>query len=63
MLKVFLTIVYFVVFAFLIDWAFRNTLSAITDILAVVCWIIALIASVGLAEYTEIRIKGPHANP
>ena len=32
MLKVFLTIVYFVVFAFLIDWAFRNTLSAITDI-------------------------------
>lgn len=57
MLKVFFTIVYFFIFCFLIDLIFRNTSSVITDILAVICWIIALIISVGIADYTVEKIK------
>lgn len=57
MLKAFFTIVYFLIFCFLIDMIFRNTLSVITDILAVICWIIALIISVGIADYTVEKIK------
>lgn len=37
MLKAFFTIVYFLIFCFLIDLIFRNTLSVITDMLAVIC--------------------------
>ena len=44
-------------FLFLIDWIFRNTLSALASIAAVACWVIALIASVGLAHYTVEKIK------
>ena len=51
------TVVYFLIFCFLIDLIFRNTLSVFTDLLAVVCWIIAFIVSVGLADYTVKRIK------
>lgn len=47
----------FLIFCFLIDLIFRNTLSVFTDLLAVVCWIIAFIVSVGLADYTVKRIK------
>lgn len=57
MLKLFFSVVYFVGFLFLIDLVFRHTLSLFTDILAIVCWIIALIASVGIAEYTVKKIK------
>lgn len=57
MLKFFFAIVYFFIFCFLIDLIFRNTLSVITDILAVICWIIALIISVGIADYTVEKIK------
>ena len=57
MLKAFFTIVYFLIFCFLIDLIFRNTLSVITDILAVICWIIALIISVVIADYTVEKIK------
>ena len=53
----FFTVVYFLIFCFLIDLIFRNTLSVFTDLLAVVCWIIAFIVSVGLADYTVKRIK------
>lgn len=56
-LMVFFTVVYFLIFCFLIDLIFRNTLSVFTDLLAVVCWIIAFVASVGLADYTVKRIK------
>ena len=45
------------VFLFLIDLIFSNTLSVLTDILAVVCWVVAFLVSVGLAEYTVKRIK------
>lgn len=56
-LVTFFTVVYFLIFCFLIDLIFRNTLSIFTDLLAVVCWIIAFIVSVGLADYTVKRIK------
>ena len=44
-LVTFFTVVYFLIFCFLIDLIFRNTLSVFTDLLAVVCWIIAKIAT------------------
>ena len=57
MLMAFFAAVYFVVFAFFIDLVFRHTLSVQTNILAVICWGIALIVSVGLAQYTVKKIK------
>lgn len=57
MLTVFFAAVYYVVFLFLIDLIFRNTLSAVADILAIVCWIVAFLVSVGLAEYTVKNIR------
>ena len=55
-LKILFAVV-FLVFLFLIDWIFRNTLSALASIAAVACWVIALIASVGLAHYTVEKMK------
>ncbi len=49
--------IYFLLFLFVIDLLFRNTLSAMTDILAIVCWIIAFIASVGLADFTVKKVR------
>lgn len=57
MLTVFFAAVYYVVFLFLIDLIFSNTISVLTDILAIVCWVITFIVSVGLAEYTVKKIK------
>lgn len=57
MLRGFFTAVYFLASLFLIDLIFRNTLSVLTDIMAVICWIIAFFASVGLAEYTVKKIR------
>lgn len=57
MLRGFFTAVYFLVSLFLINLIFRNTLSVLTDIMAVICWIIAFFASVGLAEYTVKKIR------
>lgn len=57
MLRGFFTVVYFLVSLFLINLIFRNTLSVLTDIMAVICWIIAFFASVGLAEYTVKKIR------
>ena len=57
-LKILFAVVYFLVFLFLIDWIFRNTLSALASIAAVACWVIALIASVGLAHYTVEKNEG-----
>ena len=56
-LKILFAVVYFLVFLFLIDWIFRNTLSALASIAPVACWVIALIASVGLAHYTVEKMK------
>ena len=56
-LMFFFTAVYFLIFCLLIDLIFRNTLSVLTDLLALVCWIIAFIVSVGLAGYTVKKIK------
>lgn len=55
--SLFLTVVYFIIFLYLIDLVFRNTLSVFTDLLAIGCWIVALIASVGLADYTVKKVK------
>lgn len=57
MLMALFTALYFLVCFFLIDLGFRNFLHPITDILAVVCWVIALVVSVGLADWTVRRIK------
>ncbi len=57
MLKVFFTVVYLYIFWFIIDLIFRNTLSVLTDILALICLVIAFIISVGMAEYTVKKIK------
>jgi len=51
------TAVYFVVFLVLIDLFFRNTLSVFTDLLAVACWLIALVVSIGMADYTVKKLK------
>ena len=56
-LMLFFTAVYFLIFCFLFDLVFRNTLSVLTDLLALVCWITAFIVSVGLADYTVKKIK------
>ena len=56
-LEVFFVVIYFLIFYFIIDLVFRNTLSIVTDILAVVCWIVAFVVSVGLADYTMKLIK------
>lgn len=58
MIKAFFAIIYFLVFVFLIDLIFRNTLSVYTNILAVICWVIAFIISIGAADYTVRKIKG-----
>lgn len=60
MLRGFFTAVYFLVSLFLINLIFRNTLSVLTDIMAVICWIIAFFASVGLAEYTVKKIRNSY---
>ena len=57
MLKTFFAVVYFCIFLFFIDLIFRNTLSVFTDIFAVICWIIALIVSIGMADYTVKKVK------
>ena len=58
--SLFLTVVYFVIFLFLIDLVFRNTLSVFTDLLAVGCWIIAFIVSVILADHTVKKIENKY---
>lgn len=57
-LTFFLIVLYFLIFCFFIDLIFRNTLSIFSDLLAFVCWVIAFIISVALAEYTVKKIKG-----
>lgn len=57
-LTFFLIVLYFLIFCFFIDLIFRNTLSIFSDLLAIVCWVIAFIISVALAEYTVKKIKG-----
>ena len=57
-LTFFLIVLYFLIFCFFIDLIFRNTLSIFSDLLSIVCWVIAFIISVSLAEYTVKKIKG-----
>lgn len=57
-LTFFFIVLYFLIFCFFIDLIFRNTLSIFSDLLAIVCWVIAFIISVALAEYTVKKIKG-----
>lgn len=53
----FFTVVYFLIFCFFIDLIFRNTLNIFSDLLAIICWVIAFIISVALAEYTVKKKK------
>lgn len=57
-LTFFLIVLYFLIFCFFIDLIFRNTLSIFSDLLAIVCWVIAFIISVALAEHTVKKING-----
>lgn len=56
--QIFLTIVYFVIFVFVINKLINHFLpiNLLTDIIILVCWVIALIASVALAEYTMKKL-------
>lgn len=56
--QIFLTIVYFVIFVFVINKLINHFLpiNLLTDIIALVCWVIALIVSVALAEYTMKKL-------
>ena len=57
MLKLFFSAVYFIAFGYAIDFVFRNTIGLAANLLVIFCWSIALIISVGLAEYTVKKIK------
>lgn len=56
--QIFLTIVYFVIFVFVINKLINHFLpiNLLTDIITLVCWVIALFASVALAEYTMKKL-------
>ena len=56
--QIFLTIVYFVIFVFVINKLINHFLpiNLLTDIITIVCWVIALIVSVALAEYTMKKL-------
>lgn len=56
--QIFLTIVYFVIFVFVINKLINHFLhiNLLTDIITLVCWVIALIVSVALAEYTMKKL-------
>ena len=56
-LKGFFTVVYFLVFLLFIGRIFSHTLSAFTDILSVLCMILALLVSAVLAEFTVKKIE------
>ena len=52
------TTVYFYLFCQIIDLIFRNSgINFLFDVLAVVCWIIAFVASVGLADFTVKKVE------
>ena len=52
------TAIYFYLFCQIIDLIFRNCgISFILDILAVVCWIIAFVISVGLGDFTAKKVE------
>lgn len=57
MLTILFTAVYYLVFLRLIDGLFRNTVNGLTDLAAMVCWVVAFLLSVGLAEYTVKKIR------
>lgn len=56
--QIFLTIVYFVIFVFVINKLINHFLpiNLLTDIITLVCWVMALIVSVALAEYTMKKL-------
>lgn len=52
------TAIYFYLFCQIIDLIFRNCgISFILDILAVICWIIAFVTSVGLGDFTVKKVE------
>ena len=57
MLRLFFTIIYFVVMLCVLKEIFSNTLSFVADLLAVISCIVALVVSVGCADYTVKKIE------
>ena len=52
------TAFYFWLFCQVIDFLFRNSgVNFVIDVLAVVCWIIAFVASVGLGDFTVKKVE------
>ena len=52
------TAFYFWLFCQVIDYLFRNSgVNFVIDVLAVVCWIIAFVASVGLGDFTVKKVE------
>ena len=56
--QIFLTIVYLVILVKIINTLINHLLpwNFLTDIFTVVCWAVALIVSVGLAEFTMKKL-------
>lgn len=53
------TAVYFYLFCQVIDLIFRNSgPNFVIDLLAIVCWIVSFVASIGFADYTVKTIEG-----
>ena len=50
------TAVYFFLFFLFLGRLFRNSLSPALDLLALACLVVALIASIGAAEYTVKKL-------
>lgn len=57
LLRAFFAIVYFYILFRIIDLIFHNAMSAVTDILAMVCIVIAFIGSIVLADLTVKMIQ------
>ena len=53
----FFVLIYFFICAKAINFIFRNTLSQLTDLMALVSYFIALIISFILADFTVRKIK------
>ena len=57
MLTILLTAVYFYVFFHLVDLIFRHAVGPVPNILSIICLVIALIASVIMANFTVKKIR------
>lgn len=63
MLGIFFTIVYFICFFHLINFVANRTLGMdlLSNLLCIVCWVIAYIVSVVLSDYTLKKIEAKYS--